>query len=236
MRAVLRVGWFTSAWDQQALVLLDVAIARSPQAGYEITDVLLTRNPAKSAVASHVRDLAERAGVRVSVVPAIAYRDESVPEAAWRTAFEEAIVTALAPSRFDVVVLAGYMWIAHSTLIDTFRMINLHPALPGGPSGVRDEILRRLVQEGTATTGAMVHVVTEELDRGDPLVVVEFPVVAEGMAGTTPERRVDDLRWRLLSAEPILIATALELLSRKWSRTSWPPDGEDWPVLLGALS
>jgi hypothetical protein len=55
-------------------------------------------------------------------------------------------------------------------------MINLHPALPGGPTGAWEEVIDELIRQRAATTGAMMHLVTPELDRGPVVAYYSFPI------------------------------------------------------------
>lgn len=82
-------------------------------------------------------------------------------------------------SKPDLVVLAGWMHILSDAFLDalgSIPCINLHPALPGAFDGA-DAIGRAYTafQNGEITkTGAMIHRVVREVDRGQPLVVREI--------------------------------------------------------------
>jgi len=58
-------------------------------------------------------------------------------------------------------------------LCEKLPLINLHPALPGGPKGTWQEVMWQLIEEGAKRTGAMMHVVTPALDEGPPLSYAE---------------------------------------------------------------
>ena len=88
--------------------------------------------------------------------------------------------------RFDWIFLAGYMWIVSPVLIKKFRIINLHPAPPGGPKGTWQEVIWETLRKRLPEAGAQIHVVTEALDEGPPLTYVTFPL-------NTPEWKT---RWR----------------------------------------
>ncbi|MCL2475303.1 MAG: hypothetical protein FWF37_04200, partial [Chloroflexi bacterium] len=66
----------------------------------------------------------------------------------------------------DLAVLAGYMLIISSQMCETYDMINLHPALPGGPKGTWREVIWQLIEQKAVESGAMMHLVTPELDCG----------------------------------------------------------------------
>jgi phosphoribosylglycinamide formyltransferase-1 len=58
-------------------------------------------------------------------------------------------------------------------------MLNLHPALPGGPTGTWQEVIWQLLEEEAAETGAMMHLATAELDRGPVVSYFRFDIVGD---------------------------------------------------------
>ena len=73
-------------------------------------------------------------------------------------------------------VLAGYMLIVGPEMCRRYTMLNLHPALPTGPVGAWQEVIWQLIEARSDTTGAMVHLVTEEVDRGPMVSYVSIPI------------------------------------------------------------
>ncbi len=55
-------------------------------------------------------------------------------------------------------------------------MINLHPAAPGGPKGTWQEVIWQLIESEARETGAMMHLVTPELDEGPSVTYCTFPI------------------------------------------------------------
>ena len=51
------------------------------------------------------------------------------------------------PYRLGVLVMAGYMLIVSPAMCRRFAILNLHPALPGGPTGTWQEVIWRLLDE-----------------------------------------------------------------------------------------
>jgi folate-dependent phosphoribosylglycinamide formyltransferase PurN len=47
-----------------------------------------------------------------------------------------------------------------------YDMINLHPALPGDPTGSWQDVIWALIKDKAAIARAMMHLITPELDRG----------------------------------------------------------------------
>jgi folate-dependent phosphoribosylglycinamide formyltransferase PurN len=76
----------------------------------------------------------------------------------------------------DLCVLAGYMLIVGAEMCCKYNMINLHPAIPGGPSGTWQEVIWQLIESKATETGVMMHLVTPELDMGPPVTYCTFPI------------------------------------------------------------
>ncbi len=90
----------------------------------------------------------------------------------------------------DLIVLAGYMLILGEEMCDKYRMINLHPALPWGPKGSWEDVVWELMKTGQKETGAMMHLVTKELDRGSPLSFYRVSLEKLGPLWLEWERRL----------------------------------------------
>ena len=145
-----------------------------------------------------VLDLARRRGI-----PVHALRDCSDP-----TEWEEALRGAGA----DLVVLAGYLKKVPPETVSSWRgrMINIHPALlprHGGPGMYGTRVHQAVLAAGEVQSGATVHLVTEEYDRGQILGQQPVPV----LPGDTPETlaaRVLEIEHRLLPAAVLAAARA----------------------------
>jgi phosphoribosylglycinamide formyltransferase-1 len=68
------------------------------------------------------------------------------------------------------------MLIVGKDLCARFKMINLHPALPGGPIGTWQQVIWQLIETNTMETGAMMHLVTPDLDRGPAISYYTFKI------------------------------------------------------------
>ncbi|KAG6815573.1 hypothetical protein H0H93_009440 [Arthromyces matolae] len=97
----------------------------------------------------------------------------------------------------DLVVLAGFMHIFSEGFLDfadgrkplfdgeqprkPIPVINLHPALPGAFDGAHAiERAYEAFQKGEVErTGIMVHRVVKDVDRGEPLIVREVPIMKD---------------------------------------------------------
>jgi phosphoribosylglycinamide formyltransferase-1 len=111
-----------------------------------------------------------------------------------------------------LVVLAGYLKRIPPAVIARFplRMINIHPALLpafGGPGMFGRRVHERVLASGVAISGATIHYVDEEYDRGP--IIAQWPVPVR--AGDTPET----LAQRVLVVEHRLLAAVVLELARQ---------------------
>ncbi len=95
----------------------------------------------------------------------------------WRREYDREIVKRLEGHEMDLGVLAGYMLIVGDEMCKVYDMINLHPAAPDGPKGTWQEVIWELLEKRADRTGVMLHLVTEELDRGPVITYCVFPIV-----------------------------------------------------------
>lgn len=115
-----------------------------------------------------------------------------------RQDYDAEVAKIVLRSKPDLVVLAGWMHILSEgflelldgrkrvegeddlSVTEPIPVINLHPALPGqfdGASAI--ERAYEAFQKGDiSNSGAMVHRVVKDVDRGEPIVVREVPFVA----------------------------------------------------------
>ena len=89
----------------------------------------------------------------------------------------------------DFVVLAGFLWLIPSYLVDAYkkRIVNIHPALlpKYGGKGMYGMNVHRAVKEaGETETGITIHFVNEHYDEGAIIFQAKCPVTSED----TPEQ------------------------------------------------
>ena len=122
-----------------------------------------------------------------------------------REAFDAELADAVAASRPDWVVCAGYMRILGGGFIARFagRLLNIHPSLLPKYKGLRTHA--RALEAGDTEHGASVHFVVPELDAGTVVAQARIPV----LPGDTPET----LASRLLPREHALLLAVLRLAS-----------------------
>ena len=121
-------------------------------------------------------------------------------------------LTVLEQRGVDLLVLAGYLKLVPAGVVAAMagRIINIHPALLplyGGPGMYGGRVHAAVLAAGDAESGASVHLVDEEYDRGDVLGQGRVPVEP----GDTPDRlaqRVLAMEHRLLPAAVLAAAHA----------------------------
>ena len=89
------------------------------------------------------------------------------------------------------------MLIVGGAMCRRYPLLNLHPALPDGPTGTWQEVVWRLIETKATQTGAMIHLATEEVDRGPlisyctaPLTGSEFDVHRQALE----QRNLDQVK------------------------------------------
>lgn len=92
---------------------------------------------------------------------------------AWRETYDREVMDALDAYDVDVGVLAGYKLIIGEEMCDAYDMINLHPAPPGGPEGVWQDVIREQV-ENDQPAGAQMHLVIPDVDEGQAVTYFAF--------------------------------------------------------------
>jgi phosphoribosylglycinamide formyltransferase-1 len=118
----------------------------------------------------------------------------------------------LAAGSVDLLVLAGYLKLVPPAVVAAYggRIINIHPALLpefGGAGMYGERVHTAVLASGARESGATVHLVDEEYDRGQILGQARVPVEP----GDTPERlaaRVLEVEHRLLPAAVLAAARA----------------------------
>jgi phosphoribosylglycinamide formyltransferase-1 len=122
----------------------------------------------------------------------------------WREELGGEARLRLAGLHADLHLLIGYMlWVDDETC-ERQPLLNLHPALPGGPVGTWQEVIRQLMAKEAHQTGATMQLIrpgVENRDRGVPVTFFGFPI-AEGMP-FAQIRQLGFLREPLLLVETV---------------------------------
>ncbi|KAJ7499459.1 formyl transferase [Mycena latifolia] len=121
-----------------------------------------------------------------------------------RDDYDAEVARRVLETRPDLIVLAGWMHVFGEGFLDLANaagvpVINLHPALPGAFDGTNAiERAYEAFQNGEiAHSGAMVHRVVKDVDRGEPLVVREVPLT-KGESLEDFAKRLHAVEWEII--------------------------------------
>ena len=93
-----------------------------------------------------------------------------------RELYDKEVLKLISDYEVDIIILAGYMLILSEDLCTRFKFINLHPALPDGPKGTWEQVIKQLIKNDQDYSGLNVHVVTKNLDAGKSIGYCKFPI------------------------------------------------------------
>ena len=160
-------------------------------------------------------DKADARAIRVAQEASVAAIALDPKKYTTRAAFDHALFDAAAEFRPDLIVLAGFMRVIDSNVVEAWRgrIVNIHPSLLPKYPGLRTH--QRALDAGDATHGASVHFVTPELDGGPAISQVVIDVSAKDDAET--------LASRLLRHEHRLLVATIDLIAQK--RVALTSDG-----------
>jgi len=140
---------------------------------------------------------AEKAGVPTRVLSHKDYPD--------RPSYDAALAKALAEAGVTWVVLAGFMRIVTSVLLDAFpgRVINIHPSLLPAFPGVSAQA--QALAHGARISGCTVHLVDTGTDTG--------PILAQAAVPVFPADTEESLSERILGREHELLVHVLSSIA-----------------------
>ncbi|MFM8365121.1 MAG: phosphoribosylglycinamide formyltransferase [Verrucomicrobiota bacterium] len=121
--------------------------------------------------------LADNLGVATRVIREEKYRTRLSEDV------ERQLIADLRASGAELVVLAGWMRMVKSPLLEAFprRIVNIHPSLLPAFPGL--EAWKQALAAGVEKTGCTVHFVDAGMDTGEIIAQSEVPV----LPGDTPE-------------------------------------------------
>lgn len=121
-------------------------------------------------------------------------------------AANERIARELQERDVDYVVMAGYMRMLGTEVLDAFpdRVVNLHPALL--PSFPGAHAIADAFRAGVKVTGVTVHFANEVYDDG--------PILAQEPVRILEDDTLDSLETRIHEAEHLLYPKTLQLLAQ----------------------
>jgi phosphoribosylglycinamide formyltransferase-1 len=178
LKGEYRIGWFSTGRDEAARQLLR-AVWQSIEEGEikaKITFVSSNREPGEKVESDLFFELVKSYRIPLICLSSTKFKKSNIE--GWRWEFEKEAMRKLEGYRpgSDLCVLAGYMLIVGKEMCQRHPMINLHPAIPGGPKGTWQEVIWQLIESKAEESGAMMHLVTPELDEGPAVTYCTFSI------------------------------------------------------------
>ncbi|KIQ94090.1 Phosphoribosylglycinamide formyltransferase [Anoxybacillus thermarum] len=110
--------------------------------------------------------------------------------------FEREILKQLQQKEIEWIVLAGYMRLIGSTLLQAYpnKIVNIHPSLlPAFPG---KDAIGQAYRYGVKVTGVTVHYVDEGMDTG-PIIAQQALYIYDGEPLESVERRIHEIEHTL---------------------------------------
>ena len=152
-----------------------ISFAKNPGCSYHVELILSNKRSAK------VLDLAKESGIE---------HDHFA-----RSSFYEdlTVIKTLKQHEIDLVVLAGFLWLVPSAIINHFpnRIINIHPALlpKYGGKGMYGMNIHKAVKENNEKeSGITIHFVNEKYDDGAIIFQASCPLSEEDTPANIAEK------------------------------------------------
>lgn len=129
----------------------------------------------------------------------------------------DVLVEVLTAHGVDFIVLCGYLKLVPAEVVRAWRerMLNIHPALLpafGGHGMYGHHVHEAVIASGARVSGATVHLVSEEYDRG--------PIVLQRTVAVLDDDTPDTLAARVLTIEHALLPEAVQLFAHNRIRVS----------------
>lgn len=136
----------------------------------------------------------------------------SPKEFATKEQFEQEIVRQLKSQDIEFIVLAGYMRLIGSTLLQEYpeKIVNIHPSLL--PLFPGKYAIGQAIDAGVKTTGLTIHYVDAGMDTG--------AIIAQKDIDILPDDSPQDVQKRIQQAEHILYPEVLQELFIKEKTSS----------------
>ncbi len=177
---MLEVGWFSTGRGEGSLGLFEHVYGRmrSGEIDGRIQFVFSNREPGEGEGSDRFFERVKSCGLPLVTISSMKFRREVGGRFAdHREEYDHRVMDALQGFAPDVCALAGYMLITGGPMCRRYTMLNLHPALPGGSVGTWQNVIWELIDAKATATGSMVHLATEELDRGPVVAYCTMPIV-----------------------------------------------------------
>ena len=193
---MLRIGWFSTGRGEGSRGLLRFVQDRLEGTSTDaaIDFVFSNREPGEAEGSDEFFQLVRSYGLPLITHSSTKFRRRHGGRLSdHRDEYDGEVMQLLADRKPDICVLAGYMLIVGGEMCWSYPLLNLHPALPDGPTGTWQEVVWSLIENRATCTGAMMHLATEEVDRGPVASHVTVPITAGAFDGHWSALGANDL-------------------------------------------
>jgi phosphoribosylglycinamide formyltransferase 1 len=234
----LRIGWFSTGRGPGSRALLrTVAEAIAGGLPVEIACVFCNREPAEHEQTDEFFELVRSLDLPLVTLSSAVFRRRAggrvlrkgEPLPRWRLDFDDQVLRQVAPYRFEIGLLAGYMLIFGPRACSSMHLLNLHPAAPGGPAGIWQDLIWQLIAGQAEQSGVTIFRAVPEVDTGPPVSFCTYSLRSGGIdslweeiSGTSIDRLraspgeelplFKEIRRRGATREPHLIIETLRAL------------------------
>lgn len=152
------------------------------------------------ALDAPILDIAREFSVPNAFLPPGNFRTRLDPQT------ETELVRMLREAEVELVILAGFMRVLKSPMLEAFpkKILNIHPSLLPKFPGLM--AWSQALAAGDKITGCTVHYVDEQIDHGDIIAQREVPI----LPGDTPETLHERIQIAERELYPDVIATFCE--------------------------
>ena len=176
---MLRIGWFSTGRGEGSRGLLRFVHDRLKATGTDaaIDFVFSNRELGEGEGSDNFFKLVHNYGLPLITHSSAKFRrSQGGRFADHRNEYDRQVMQLLSGHQPDICLFAGYMLIVGGEMCRAYPLLNLHPALPDGPTGTWQEVVWSLIENRASHTGAMMHLATEVVDRGPVVSYVTVPI------------------------------------------------------------
>jgi len=181
-----RLGWFSTGRGEGSKGMLRAAqtAMASGELDAEIEFVFCSREHGETEATDQYLQMVEDYGIPLVAFSYHGYRRSrsertpplGSPMPQWRLDYDREVMSRLSGFHPDLCLLAGYLLILGEEMARKYDIVNLHPAAPGGPAGMWQEVIWQLIEAGADESGVMMHLAIPELDKGPVATYCTFPI------------------------------------------------------------
>jgi phosphoribosylglycinamide formyltransferase-1 len=188
-----KIGWFSTGRGAGSKGMLQATYSaiKSGELKANLEFVYCSREYGETEPTDQYLDVIKEYGIPLVSFSYQKYRkmrnmpnpDLNEPLPQWRIDYDNEVLKRLAGFKPDICVLAGFMLVTTAVMCNKYKIINLHPAAPGGPAGTWQQVIWKLIEDKAKIQGIKMHVAIPELDMGPTATYCTFPIRGKAFDG-----------------------------------------------------